>query len=98
MIGPTPASANIAPSAASACGSTAAQLTASIKPPRFGDRRGERRAQHQHADDRARRRSTTPSEMSVICFWSTSGVPLTRRSLEGERAEQRDGGNGERRE
>ena len=51
MIGPTPASANIAPSAASVCGSTAAQLTASISRRASTIGADARRAQHHDADD-----------------------------------------------
>ena len=73
-ICPTPAVANTAPSAASVCGSTAAQPTVSIS----------RRASRIGASAGGRSISipTTSativamaSEMSVTCFGSTSGAP-----------------------
>src|SRR5512143_3216966 len=75
-VGPTPASANIAPRAASICGSTAAQLTASIN----------RRASIIGALGGGRNitiptiSATTvasPNEMSVTCLGSTSATPFT---------------------
>ena len=94
-IGPTPASANIAPSAASICGSTAAQLTASIS----------RRASTIGAVSGGRSITTPTMNATTVAMPSEIERDLLRIDerrtadvdvLERERAEQRDRRNRQR--
>ena len=96
MSGPTPASANIAPSAASVCGSTAAQLDRVHETARFNDRRGSRRSQHHDANDQGDHGCHAERDQRDL-FRIDEWRAVHHDVLERERAQQRHGGNGQRR-